>query len=396
MFKMLDGNGAAVEAMKLAKISVIATYPITPQSPISENLAKMTASGELNAQYLRVESEHSAISATLAAQMTGVRAATATSSNGLALMHEVLSMVSGTRQPIVMPVVNRAVAAPWSLWCEHGDSMSQRDLGWIQLYCRSVQDVLDYMLLAYRVAEDSRVLLPVMVCLDGFFLSHSMQKILVPTQEQVDRFLGPYKPKNLYLNPADPMFICDLTGPEEYTEMKFQQHRAMAEAGQVISDALEEFRLVFGRSIDVNRGYFTDDADTVLVATGSMCGTAMYVVDLLRAEGVKAGLLTVNVFRPFPADSIVAKLGSAKKVAVFDRSSGLGSNGGPLWNEVCSALNGRSHAKIRSFIGGLGGRDVTPDTIVQIFRCFDQLPQWVDLRSDATEIREVVYVSDKP
>ena len=176
----------------------------------------------------------------------------------------------------------------------------------------------------------------------------------------------------------------------------FSTHRAMAEAGQVISDALEEFRLVFGRSIDVNRGYFTDDADTVLVAAGSMCGTAMYVVDLLRAEGVKAGLLTVNVFRPFPADSIVAKLGSAKKVAVFDRSSGLGSNGGPLWNEVCSALNGRSHAKIRSFIGGLGGRDVTPDTIVQIFRCFDQLPQWVDLRSDATEIREVVYVSDKP
>ena len=182
MYKMLDGNYAAVEAMKLAKVKVIAAYPITPQSSISEKLSDLVADGTLDAQYIRVESEHSAMSATVAAPMAGVRAATATASTGLALMHEVLTMASGNRQPIVMPVVNRAVASPWSLWCEHGDTMSQRDLGWMQVYCQNCQEVLDFMLMAYKVAEDSRVLLPVMVFLDGFFLSHSMQKIDVPYQ----------------------------------------------------------------------------------------------------------------------------------------------------------------------------------------------------------------------
>ncbi len=299
-YKMLDGNEAAAEAMKLAKVQVVSVYPITPQSPMSERLAEMVASDELKAEYIRVESEHSAMSVATTAQLTGVRAATATSSNGLALMHEVLGMAAGNRVPIVMPVVNRAVAAPWSLWCEHGDTMSQRDMGWLQFYSQNVQEVLDLMLIAYRVAEDERVITPAMVCLDGFFLSHSMQKVDVPDEKLVDEFVGPYVPKNTYLDTKDPMFLSDLTGPEEYTEMRYQQKLSMDNVFKVMNEVLVEFEEKFGRKLEIVEGYKTDDADVVLVALGSMCGTAKYVVDNMRAEGKKVGLAKVMMFRPFP------------------------------------------------------------------------------------------------
>lgn len=399
MYKMLDGNCTAVEAMKMAGVKVIAAYPITPQSIMSERLSELVEDGTLRAQYIRVESEHSAISAVIAAQLTGVRAATATSSNGLALMHEVLSMASGNRQPIVMPVVNRAVASPWSLWCEHGDTMSQRDLGWLQFYCENCQEVFDFMMLAYRVCEDERVLLPSMVCLDGFFLSHSMQKIDVPTQQQVDHFIGEYEQNNLKLDPKDPMFVCDLTTSDEYTEMKFQQTVAMRDALEVIEQAQQQFEQEFGRKLSLAEGYHTQDADVVLVALGSMCGTAKYVVDELRRMGKKAGLLKLSVFRPFPAQIIRQLLADKKVVGVFDRSSGLGSEGGPLMNEIKSALYG-SDTTILSFIGGLGGRDVSPMTLHTIYNqlfdvkhgSLDSYTQWIDVRSDAMQMREVHYV----
>src|SRR5690554_2347628 len=250
-FKMLDGNSAAVEAMKLAKVQVISAYPITPQSSVSEKLADLVAAGELDAEYIRVESEHSALSAAMTAQLAGVRAATATASNGLALMHEVLSMASGNRVPLVMPVVNRGVSAPWTLWCEHGDTMSQRDLGWIQFYCQNVQEVLDLTLIAYRVSEDARVLTPSMVCLDGFFLSHSMQKIQVPEQTLVDEFIKPYTPANNYLDTKDPMFLCDLTGPDEFTEMRYQQKICMDHAMEVIEEVEKEYQEMFGRKLEI-------------------------------------------------------------------------------------------------------------------------------------------------
>ena len=191
-YKMLDGNAAAVEAMKMARVKVISAYPITPQSSISEKLSDLVDAGELDAKYIRVESEHTAMSCAVGAQLTGVRAATATSSVGLALMHEILNVASGCRVPIVMPVVNRSLASPWSLWCDHQDSMAERDSGWLQFYCENVQDVFDTLLCAYRIAEDRRVQTPAMVCLDGFFLSHSMQKVLLPEQDEVDGFLGEY------------------------------------------------------------------------------------------------------------------------------------------------------------------------------------------------------------
>jgi len=396
-YKMLDGNEACVEAMKLAKVQVISAYPITPQSSISEKLSELVASGELKAEYVRVESEHSAMSVATTAALTGVRAATATASNGLALMHEVLSMTSGNRVPIVMPVVNRGVAAPWTLWCEHGDAMSQRDMGWLQFYCQNVQEVLDIMMLAYRVAEDERVLTPAMVCLDGFFLSHSMQKADVPEQELVDEFIGPYIRKNTYLDSKDPMFVCDLTGPDEFTEMRYQQKYAIDNSINVIEEIEKEFEEKFGRKLDIVEGYKTDDADVVLVALGSMCGTAKYVVNEMRKEGKKVGLAKITVFRPFPTERLKEVLSGKKVIGVFDRSAGLGGQGGPVWSETC-ALMRNEDCDIRHYVGGLGGRDVT---VVNIEKMFNELleikkgerkthTEWIDLKENPMDIRQVI------
>lgn len=395
-FKMLDGNAAAVEAMRLAEVKVISAYPITPQSSIAEKLSSLVASGELKAEYIRVESEHTAMSAATTAQLTGVRAGTATSSVGLALMHEVLGLTAGLRVPIVMPVVNRALVAPWSLWCDHGDAMAERDTGWMQIYCQNVQEVLDLMLVAWSAAEGESVQLPAMVCLDGFFLSHSMQKVDVPSQEAVRAFLGPYVPRNSFLDASDPMFINDLTGPEEFTEMRYQQAQGFVNALAAIPAAMAKFEAAFGRRYDLVEEYRTQDADVVLVALGSMCGTAKYVVNAMRDRGMKVGLLKVTVFRPFPLEAIRRAIGSKAVVGVFDRSAGLGNAGGPLWNEVRSALLG-CPVEVRSYTGGLGGRDVPPATIEKAF--MDLLDakggrkpganSWIDVKASAMELREV-------
>ncbi|WP_422485381.1 pyruvate ferredoxin oxidoreductase [Gudongella sp. DL1XJH-153] len=396
-YKMLDGNEAAVEAMKLAKVQVISAYPITPQSSISEKLSELVASGKLKAEYIRVESEHSALSLATTAQLTGVRAATATASNGLALMHEVLSMTSGNRVPIVMPVVNRGVAAPWTLWCEHGDTMAQRDMGWLQFYCQDVQEVLDLTLAAYRVAEDKRILTPAMVCLDGFFLSHSVQKVDVPDSTVVDTFIEPYEAKNTYLDTSDPMFICDLTGPEEFTEMRYQQKHSMDISIGVIEEIQKEFEEKFGRKLHVVEGYKTEDADVVLIALGSMCGTAKYVVDKMRREGKKVGLAKMTVFRPFPVERLKQVLAGKKTIGVFDRSAGLGGQGGPVWSEVTAMMHDEN-CDIRHYAGGLGGRDVTVDNIEKIFNELLELnkgtrkehTEWIDLKEDPMNIRQVI------
>lgn len=395
-YKMLDGNGAAVEAIQMAGIQVIAAYPITPQSSISEKLSELVADGTMDAQYIRVESEHSAMSAALAAQMTGVRAATATSSNGLALMHEVICMVSGNRQPIVMPVVNRAIAAPWSLWCDHSDAMFERDTGWLQIYCQNVQEVFDLMMVAYRVAEHEHVLLPAMVCLDGFFLSHSMQKIDVPTQDKIDTYLEPYAPKNLVLNPEDPLFICDLTGAEDFTEVKYQQKIALDNAADVLTTEMNAYNRAFDRNLSVAEGFMTEGAQAILLSMGSMSGTAKQVVKDLRAQGKQVGLINLTVYRPFPADKLRTLIPSGAVVGVFDRSSGYGSLGGPVWNELCAAMRGED-CDIRSYIGGLGGRDVSTMTIERIFSELldiasgqsDTHTQWIDLKGNPMGIREV-------
>jgi pyruvate ferredoxin oxidoreductase alpha subunit len=397
MKKMLDGNAAAVEAMRLAEVKVISAYPITPQSSIAEKLSSLVAEGEIKAEYIRVESEHTAMSAATTAQLTGVRAATATSSVGLALMHEILGVTSGLRVPVVMPVVNRSLVAPWSLWCDHSDAMAERDSGWLQFYCQNVQEVLDLMLLAYASAEHEEVLLPAMVCLDGFFLSHSMQKVEVPDIEAARTYLGSYVAKNSFLSSADPMFVCDLTGPEDFTEMRYQHREGFRAALGVIPERMKEFESAFGRKLTMIEEYRTADADAVLVALGSMCGTAKQVVNDMRARGKKVGLLKITVFRPFPDELIKQALTGRPVIGVFDRSAGLGSRGGPVWNEVRSVMQ-TSQAEIVSFIGGLGGRDVPPATIEKVFNRLLEIAgggkpggeSWIDIKANPMEIREVL------
>jgi len=392
---MLDGNAACVEAMTMARVGVVSAYPITPQSPIAEGLSAKVANGSLNAQYIRVESEHSAMSVAAGAQLTGVRACTATSSIGLILMHEVLGLVSGCRLPIVMPVVNRALAAPWSLWCDHQDTMAVRESGWLQLYCENVQDVYDLLLAAYRIAEDARVQTPAMVCLDGFFLSHSMQKLSIPDQALVDIFLGPYIPKNLVLDTSDPIAINNLIPSDEFTEVRYQQKLGFDRAEQVIDEVFAEFEKVFGRRHSAVEGWRLEDADIVLVTLGSMSGTVKYVVNNLRARGKKVGALQIVSFRPFPAEKIASLLQGARRVAVIDRTASLGARTGPLYGEVAQVLGEK--ADIRGYIAGLGGRDINPETIERIFADMDAParedlagPIWIDLKDSPDKIRQVL------
>jgi pyruvate ferredoxin oxidoreductase alpha subunit len=388
-----EGNAAAAEAMRLARVQVVAAYPITPQSPIAEDLAKSVVRGTLDATYMRVESEHSAMSCCIGAALTGVRVGTATSSVGLALMHEMLGVAAGLRVPIVMGVVNRALAAPWSLWCDHSDAMAERDTGWMQLYAQDPQEVLDLTLIAYRVAENPSVLLPVMVNQDGFFVSHTGGAVSIPEQSMVDDFIGPYVASNLKLDPDAPMFINPLTYNDEFTEMRYQQSVGFLNAEPVLAEAFEEFAKRFGRTYQPVEFYRCDDAEDVFLTLGSMSGTAAYTVDQLRAEGVKAGLAKVVSFRPFPSRILREHLGSVSRVAVVERAASLGGGGGPVLAEVRSALANLPPA-VGGFVAGLGGRDIPPATfrkVLNLLRAGEKAcsPTWVDVRPDAMSIREV-------
>jgi pyruvate ferredoxin oxidoreductase alpha subunit len=390
---MMDGNQAAAEAMRFARIRVVSAYPITPQSSIAETLADFVADGSLQAKYLRIESEHSALSSVIGAQLTGVRAGTATASVGLALMHEVMGVASGLRLPIVMPVVNRSLVSPWNLWCDHQDAMAERDSGWTQLYAENCQEVLDLILIAYRWSEYPKVLLPCMMNLDGFFLSHLTEVVMLPDQKTVDAFLPPYVPHNLLLDPDNPMFINNLTGPSEFTEMRFQQSLAFGEALETLPQVLEEFQQVFGRQYSLLDAYRCDDAEAVVVTMGSMSGTARYAVDQLRSEGKKVGALKVVCFRPFPVALLRQLLGGIPHVGVIDRSAGLGAESGPLCGEVRAALELES-PEVSGFIAGLGGRDVRLETFRKAFDFLLNSPStsnttWLDVEANAMSIREV-------
>jgi pyruvate ferredoxin oxidoreductase alpha subunit len=394
--RMLDGNAAASEALRLARVRVIAAYPITPQSPIAEKLSEYAANSTMDARYIRVESEHSALSCVIGAQLTGVRAATATSSVGLALMHEVLGVASGVRLPIIMPVVNRALVSPWSLWCDHQDSMAERDSGWLQFYAENAQEVLDLTLIAYRVAEHADVLMPAMVCMDGFFVSHCNQVVLLPGQTEVDSFLPAYLPSNLILDPDDPMMINDLTPPEDFSELRYQMKVGFDRALEIIPTVQEEFARRFGRRYQMVETHACEDARVVLVTMGSMTGTARYVVEKLRAQGLAVGVAKINTFRPFPVADLRRALHGKPVVGVLDRTAGLGAQGGPVWGEVSAALLGRETG-VHSYVGGLGGRDITETTIEKIFsdllRIADGTQErpakaWIDTRPEALEIRE--------
>ncbi|BDZ72206.1 pyruvate synthase subunit PorA [Methanobacterium petrolearium] len=355
--KVFTANRSVAEAVKLAKPEVVPVYPITPQTTISEYLAQFVADGDLKAEYIRVESEHSAISAALGASGAGVRVFSATSSQGLALMHEILFAAAGMRSPIVLVDANRALSAPLSIWNDQQDTISERDSGWLQIYAENAQEALDAVLIAYRVAEDREVLLPCMVCIDGYFLTHTVEPLDVPSQEEVDRFLPPYKPY-AFLDPETPMSIGTFTDPEYYMEARYAIEEAMERSKKVITKANKEFAEVFGRKYDFVEPYQCDDAETIIVAMGSVCGTIKDVIDNLRDEGEKVGLLKIRVFRPFPTEELKEILEKASKVAVLDKNISFGM-GGVLYNNIKAKTNANAYG----FIAGLGGRDITPEYI---------------------------------
>ncbi|MBM4333338.1 MAG: pyruvate ferredoxin oxidoreductase [Deltaproteobacteria bacterium] len=363
MKKLLTGNSAVSYGVMLSRAEVISAYPITPQTTIVEELSEICSDGRLKAKFIRVESEHSALACVSAACATGARVFTATSSHGLAYMHEMLHWTSGTRLPVVMVNANRAIGSPWNIWCDHSDSLSQRDTGWIQLYCQSAQEALDTVIQAYRIAEE--VLLPVMVLEDGFFLSHTSDTVDVPEQKEVDAFLPPYRPR-YKLDPADPHTFNIMADPALFISFKHEAQKAMDEAQKAILRVDREFKSRFGRSYGYMGKVHLTDADVVLLTMGTAASTALEVIEAMRKQGKKVGLCRLRMFRPFPQAALCKVLSKAKKIAVLDRDNSLGA-GGIVAQELKAALyNLPRKPKVFEFIAGLGGRDITPSTIQEI------------------------------
>ncbi|MCC7569097.1 MAG: pyruvate ferredoxin oxidoreductase [Candidatus Methanofastidiosa archaeon] len=364
---VLSGNEAAAYGAMLARAEVISAYPITPQTKIVEKIADLIADGRFKTEFIKVESEHSAMAACISASLVGARTFTATSSQGLLLMHEMLHWASGSRTPVVMVNINRAVAPPWSVWADQTDSIAQRDTGWIQYYCESCQEVVDTIMQAYRVCEDPRVLLPAMLSEDAFFLSHTSEIVDLPPQEELDAFLGTYEP-DVRLDIDNPRSFGSLSMPHQwYPEFRYKIQEGMEHAVEAIERVDREYGSLFGRSygglLDL---YRCEDADTVIVAAGSMCSTIRAAIEELRSEGVKVGMARIRVFRPFPTEAFRALAKDVRSLVVLDRSFSMGSEGA-FFSEVKAALYPLSdRPDVRGFAVGIGGRDITIETIRSI------------------------------
>jgi pyruvate ferredoxin oxidoreductase alpha subunit len=357
---------AVSEAVKLANVDVISAYPITPQTHIVEHLSELVADGELKAAFVPVESEHSALSAAVGAAATGARAYTATSSQGLALMHEIMFIVSSIRIPLVMTVVNRAISAPINIWNDLSDIMAERDTGWIQLFGINGQEAVDLTLQAFKIAEDPRVLLPVAVNLDGFILSHVIEPVEMPDQEAVDRFLPVYKP-TLRLDPDHPVSIGAFGSPDVFTEVKKQVEEALIGSQKVAAEVWKDFGNIFGRTYKPIESYKAKGAETLLVTMGSITETAMTAVDALREKGEKVGLIHIRLWRPFPFKEFFQAIKEAKVLAVVDRALSPGGMGGPVGLEVKSALFAKKERPyVVDFVAGLGGRDLTVEVFAEM------------------------------
>lgn len=367
-FVGMTGNEAVANAMKQINPDVIAAYPITPQTDIVQYYSSFVADGQVGTELVTVESEHSAMSATIGASAAGARAMTATSSQGLALMWEMLHIASGDRLPIVMPVVNRAISSPINIHCDHSDTMGSLTTGWLQIYGESAQEAYDNMIQAIRIAEDPRVLLPVMVCFDGFITSHAVDNLELLPDEVVKKFVGQYKPEHPLLNIDDPISVGPLVLPDYFFEMKMQQYQATERAHDVILEVAKEFEKISGRKYGFFEEYKMEDAERVIVVMSSTAGTTKAVVDQLRAKGEKVGLLKPRVMRPFPAKEMVEALSGAKAIAVMDRAETFSTQGGQIFTELRSAFYGAPKLPLmKNYIFGLGGRDTTVRTIQRVF-----------------------------
>lgn len=383
--KVITGNYAAALGAKVCKVDVVSAYPITPQTMIVEHISDFVDSGELNAKYMRVESEHTAISSCIGATAVGARSFTATASQGLALMHEILFIPPPLRLPIVMPVVNRSLAAPIGIWGEHNDMMPERDSGWIQLYIEDNQEVLDMIIQAYKIAEDHRVLLPVMIGLDAFILSHTVEPVDIPEQEKIDNWLGKYKPINV-LDINDPSMIGAFTPPEYIMEIRRATDFAMENSRKVIKEVNESFAKEFGRNyFGLIEEYRTEDAEIVVLTMGALTSTAREVVDELRNEGKKVGLVKVRFFRPYPIEEIRNIAKRVKAIGVIDRCISFGT-GGVAWIEAKSALYG-FNIPVIDFYVSLGGRDITKENIKEVFE--------ITLKATKEKVKEVNWIATR-
>ncbi|MFO7899675.1 MAG: transketolase C-terminal domain-containing protein [Planctomycetota bacterium] len=363
----LTGNDAGAEALKDVNPDVAAVFPITPQTELMHAFSSYVNDGVVATELVPVESEHSAQSACFGSAAAGARTVTATSSQGLFLMAEICYITAATRLPVVMPVVNRALSGPINIHCDHSDSMGCRDTGWVQLYSENAQEVYDNTIQAFRIGEHKDVLLPVMSCLDGFILSHTMESVEVIGPEAAQEFVGDYNPAFSLLDTEHPISIGPLHLTDYYFECKRQEAEAMENARQVILDVGEEYGELTGREYGFFEEYRLDDAELAIVALGSTCGTAKVAADQARDKGLKAGVLKLRVFRPFPGDEIASVLERMGAAAVMDRAISFGLRGGPVFNEIRSFLNGRCPNLI-NYVYGLGGRDINASEIEGIFR----------------------------
>ena len=370
----LSGNEAAATAMKQINPDVVAAFPITPSTEIPQYFSTFVSNGAVDTEFVAVESEHSAMSACIGAEAAGARAMTATSANGLSLMWEMIYIASSLRLPIVMSLVNRAVSGPLNIHNDHSDAMGVRDSGWIMLFSENNQEAYDNLIMAHRIAENKDVLLPLMVCQDGFITSHSIENIELIEDEKVKEFVGKYKPEHYLLNAKEPMAIGPLDLQAYLFEHKYQQAEAMKKAKDVILNVSKDFEELTGRKYSFFEEYRLDDAEFAIVCMNSTAGTVKAVVDELRAKGIKAGLLKIRVFRPFPADEVANALGHLKAVAILDKADSLNAIGGALFEDVTSSMyvNGKNVPAI-NYIYGIGGRDVRVEDMINVYETLKEI-----------------------
>lgn len=364
----MSGNEAVAHAIKQINPDVMPAFPITPSTEIPQFVATMIANGEIDTEFIPVESEHSSMSAAIGSSAAGARTLTATSSCGLAFMWEVLYVAASNRLPIAMAVVNRGLTGPLNINAEHSDSMGARDSGWLQIYAENNQEVYDNFLQAYRIAEHPDVKLPIMICQDGFITSHAVENITLWDDDKMKKFVGEYEPEHYLLKEDEVMAVGPYAASGYCMEAKKAQAEAMKRAKKVILDVAKEFEAITGQSYGFFEGYRLEDAEYAIVAIGSVCGTAKDAVDAMREKGLRAGLLKIRVFRPFPAEEIADALKNCRAIAIMDRSEGYNAVGGPLGAEVTAALyRAKSQAEVVNIMYGLSGRDVRVEDLEEVF-----------------------------
>ncbi len=400
ILKGMNGDESVAYATKQVNPDVVAAYPITPQTIIVEKYSEYVADGEVDSEFVAVESEHSALSSCVGAAAAGARSFTATAANGLALMWEITFIASGLRLPIIMAVANRSLGGPINIHNDHSDSMGARDSGWIQIHCENSQEVYDASLVAWRIAEHPEIMLPVMVCLDGFTLSHTMENVLTLPDEIVKEFVGEREfitvkghmgETELRLNPDVPLSYGPVDLQDFYFEHKLHQIEAMKNAHSIIPQIEAEYAQITGRKYDFLHPYKIEDAEVAIIGLGSAMGTVRHTVDLLREEGIKAGLIKMRIFRPFPSSEIIEQLKGITAVGVLDKSLSFGAPGGPLFEEVKAALYNQSERPhIANYIHGLGGRDTSPKSIRGVFE------NLLEIKEKGEVVEDMIFVGARP